>query len=166
MMATAQGNLVTRNIIKKFKPDLSGRAESNIVKWSSAVLMFIFLRFVFTGSSTYAIRPQLLGGVIILQLLQTLLPSLYTNYFKKEADLVGLFIGLFMAFGANIVKDHSTGFNSSLYGTPIGSVCVGVGALVINLMVTAALSAVIPRREVVLVPQPQAKQESQDTLEA
>ncbi len=164
IMAIAQGNLLTRNIIKEFKPNLSEKAESDIAKWASAVFKFIALGFVFTVSSTYAIQLQLLGGILILQLLPTLFLSLYTNYFKKEASIVGLllglFLGVFMAFETNVVKGHFTGFNSSLFNTPIGSLYIGVIALAANLLVSAALSAVIPRREVVQLPQPQNKQSS------
>jgi len=163
IMAIAQGNLLTRNIIKEIKPDLSEKAESDIAKWASAVFKFIALGFVFTVSSTYAVQLQLLGGIIILQLLPTLFLSLYTKFFKKEASIVGLllglFVGVFLAFETNIVKGHFTGFNSSLYSTPLGSLYIGVIALALNLVVTAALSAVIPRREVVRLPQAQAKQE-------
>jgi solute:Na+ symporter, SSS family len=62
IMAMAQANLLTRNIIKEIRPDMSERSEIRITKISSTVFKFIALGFVFTVPATYAISLQLLGG--------------------------------------------------------------------------------------------------------
>lgn len=165
IMAIAQANLLTRNIIKEFRPDLTEKGESDISKWASAAFKFIALGFVFVVSSTYAIQLQLLGGILILQILPSLFLGLYTRWFKKEALIAGLLLGLFsgvyMAFEANVVKGQFTGFNSSLFHTALGSLYIGVLALAINLAVTLVLSAVIPRREQIRVEEAQPKAEPQ-----
>lgn len=159
IMAIAQANLLTRNILKEFKKDISEKGESDIAKWASAAFKFIALGFVFTVSSTYAIQLQLLGGILIIQLFPTLFLSLYTNFFKKEAAIAGLLLGLasglYMAFQANVVNGHFAGFNSSVFPTPFGPVYIGVISVAINLLVTSILSLLIPRKEVIKVQQVQ-----------
>ena len=55
--------------------------------------------------STYAIQLQLLGGVLILQLLPALFLGLYTRWFKSGALIIGLVVGIlagiYMALLAN-----------------------------------------------------------------
>jgi SSS family solute:Na+ symporter len=159
IMAIAQANLLTRNIIKEFRPTLSANAETRIAKWASAAFKFIALGFVFTVQSTYAIQLQLFGGILIAQLFPSLFMGLYIRWFKREAlilgMLAGIFSGLYLVLVANGFGTPSfTGLNSSLYSTPIGSLYVSVLALGLNLLITVLLSAVIPRRP--SLPQKQA----------
>ena len=90
IMAIAQANLLTRNIIKELKPNLTQKGESSIAKWASAAFKFIALGFVFAAPTTYAIQLQLLGGILIIQLLPSLFIGFYTDWFKKEALILGL----------------------------------------------------------------------------
>ncbi|MGI0078532.1 MAG: sodium:solute symporter family protein [Nitrososphaerales archaeon] len=156
IMAIAQANLLTRNVIKEFKPSLTARGETRIAKWASAGFKFLALAFVFAVPAAYAIQLQLLGGVLILQLLPSVFIGLYTKWFKKEALIVGLlagiFAGVFMALEANNFGQLKT----SLFSTPLGGLYIAVIALGLNLLITIVLSAVIPRRlgQVKPVPQP------------
>lgn len=140
IMAIAQANLLTRNIIKEFKPNLTARGESRIAKWASAIMKFLALAFVFLAPATYAIQLQLLGGILIAQLFPSLFVSLYTGWFRKEGLIVGLlvgvFAGLFMALEANSFGVLKT----SLFSTPFGSLYIAVIALAINLVLAAVIS--------------------------
>ncbi len=147
IMAIAQANLLTRNIIKEFRPKTTTHGEALIAKWASAGFKFLALAFVFTTQATYSIQLQLLGGVLILQLLPSVFIGLYTDWFKKEALIIGLLAGIlsgvYMAIEANV----SFGFlKTSLYTTPFGGLYIAVIALGINLLLTIVLSAVIPKR--------------------
>jgi SSS family solute:Na+ symporter len=141
IMAIAQANLLTRNIIKEFRHNLTEKGESKIAKWASAAFKFLALGFVFAVPATYAINLQLLGGVFIIQLLPSVFIGLYTDWFKKEALIVGLvagiLAGLYMALSVQL---------SSLFPTFLGSIYIAIIALGLNLLLTTVLSAVIPRR--------------------
>src|SRR5437870_10821544 len=151
IMAIAQANLLTRNIVKEFKKYLTPKGESQITKWASAIFKFIALGFVFAVPATYAIQLQLLGGVLILQLLPSLFLGLYTDWLRKEALIVGLLAGigsgLTMAVIANTANGVFAGFTTSLFNTGIfSSLYIAVIALAINLAVSIVGSAVIPRK--------------------
>ncbi len=163
IMAIAQANLLTRNIIKEFRPNLSASSETRIAKWASAIFKFIALGFVFTVQSTYAIQLQLFGGILIAQLFPALFMGLYIRWFKKEALTAGLIVGilsgLYMVLVANgFGTPKFTGLNSSLYSTPFGALYISVLSLGLNLLVTVLLSAVIKRapKQVAVQPAPAA----------
>ncbi len=83
-MAIAQANLLTRNIIKEFKPNLTEKRETDIAKWASAGFKFLALGFVFSVNLTYAIQLQLLRGILIIQLVSSLFLSLYTKFLQAR----------------------------------------------------------------------------------
>jgi SSS family solute:Na+ symporter len=148
IMAIAQANLLTRNIVKEFMPKMTSRGEARLAKWASAGFKFLALAFVFTTQATYSIQLQLLGGVLILQLLPSVFLGLYTDWFKKEALIVGLLAGIFAGIYMAIEANVSFGFlKTSLYSTPFfGSLYIAIIALGLNLLLTIVLSAVIPKR--------------------
>jgi SSS family solute:Na+ symporter len=142
IMAISQANLLTRNIVKEFKPDLSESAEVNTAKWASAIFKFIALGFVFLlgNNYTYAVQLQLLGGVLVIQLLPSLFLSLYTNFFSKWALIVGLIAGIFTGLILEYYESASTGALQTFYNTPIGGVFVAVIAVIINLVLVFVVS--------------------------
>ncbi|HKW04413.1 MAG TPA: sodium:solute symporter [Nitrososphaerales archaeon] len=146
IMAIAQANLLTRNIIKEFKPNLSSKGETTIAKWASAAFKFIALGFVFIVPATYAIQLQLLGGVLILQLLPSVFLGLYTTWLKKEALAVGLLGGIGLGIYLALEANHFGPLTTSLFSTPLGPLYIAVIALGFNLLLTLVLSAVIPKR--------------------
>ncbi len=150
IMAIAQANLLSRNIIKEFRPSLTDKGEVQIAKWGSAVFKFIALGFVFITPLTYAIQLQLLGGILIIQLFPALFLGLYTTWFKKEALIVGILAGLASGMYFTLVANKFgtsafLGLNTSLYA-PFYGLYIAVIALAINLVFTVVLSAVIPKR--------------------
>ncbi|MDG6999706.1 MAG: sodium:solute symporter [Nitrososphaerota archaeon] len=146
IMAIAQANLLTRNIIKELKPNLTQKGEASIAKWASAAFKFIALGFVFAAPATYAIQLQLLGGILIIQLLPSLFIGLYTDWFKKEALILGLLggivSGIYMAIEANM---KFGALKTSLFSTTFGSLYIAIIAVGINLLITIAVSSVIPK---------------------
>ena len=58
IMAIAQANLLTRNIIKEIRPDLPQHSEVRITKWASTIFKFVALAFVFAVPASYAISLQ------------------------------------------------------------------------------------------------------------
>jgi SSS family solute:Na+ symporter len=151
IMAIAQANLLTRNIIKEFRPSMAPGVETRIAKWASAVFKFIALGFVFAVPATYAIQLQLLGGILIIQLLPAMFLGLLTNWLKKEGLIVGLLAGLVSGVYLALDANKFSSLTTSLYSTPFGSLYIAVISLAINLVLSGAISAVVPRRQAVPV---------------
>jgi solute:Na+ symporter, SSS family len=153
IMAIAQANLLTRNIIKEFKPEMAHGTETRIAKWASAVFKFIALGFVFTVPATYAIQLQLLGGILIIQLLPALFLGLFTSWFKKQGLIVGLLAGLATGVYFALAANNYGALSTSLYSTPFGSLYIAVISLAINLVLAAVISAAVPKRSAPMVTQ-------------
>ena len=135
IMAMAQANLLTRNIIKEIKPNLSDKSEIKITKVSSTVFKFIALGFVFSVPATYAISLQLLGGILIVQILPAVLFGLYTKSLTKVPLIIGLVVGIssgiFMMESANNFGPLA----SSLIKTMWGPLYIAVISLAFNLAI-------------------------------
>jgi len=144
IMAISQANLLTRNVIKEFRPDLTDKQETTIAKWASAIFKFIALGFIFLlgNSYTLAVQLQLLGGVIIIQLLPSLFFSLYTNFFSKEALALGLIAGVGTGLILEYYESVSTGALQTFYSTPIGGLYVAVVSVLINIALVVVISLV------------------------
>lgn len=151
IMAMAQANLLTRNIIKEIKPDLSASSEIKITKWSSAIFKFIALGFVFLVPSTYAISLQLLGGIIIVQILPAVFFGMYVKSLRKEPLIVGLAVGvssgIYMVEAANNFGAPA----SSLFDSMFGPLYIAVIALALNLLVSFVGCAILNKRASVSV---------------
>ncbi|MFP3295335.1 MAG: sodium:solute symporter [Caldisphaera sp.] len=137
IMAIAQANLLTRNIIKPLKKDLSPKAETEISKWASVVFKFIALAFVFLTPLTYAVQLQLLGGIIILTTLPAVFIGLLTSKLDKYSLIVGWFVSLITSIYLVLLTNHFKTLSSSsyvLFGHPIYIGIIGLG---INLAIVA-----------------------------
>ncbi|MDG6908240.1 MAG: sodium:solute symporter [Nitrososphaerota archaeon] len=145
IMAISQSTLLSRNIVKEFKPNLSAKRETDIAKWSSVAFKFIALAFVFIVPASYAIELQLLGGIVILQLLPSIFIGLYSKWFRKEGLIAGLLIGTISGIFLAIEANNFGPLNTSLFSTPFGSLYIAVIALGLNLVITTAISGVLSR---------------------
>jgi SSS family solute:Na+ symporter len=152
IMAIAQANLLARNIVKEYRPRTSDVGEARISKWASVAFKFLALGFVFAVPSTYAIQLQLLGGVLILQLLPALFLGLYTRWFKSGALIIGLVVGILAGIYMALLANNFGPLTTSLYSSPFGSLYIAVIALGVNLTITVVLSAVMPGKRGVMIP--------------
>lgn len=146
IMAIAQANLLTRNIIKEFRPDLSQRSEIRLTKWASTIFKFVALAFVFTVPASYSISLQLLGGIIIVQILPAVLFGLYVKWLNKVSLIIGLVVGC--ASGILIVEfvNNFGSPTNSLLNTTLGPIYVALIALAINLGIVF-VGSTISRRQ-------------------
>jgi SSS family solute:Na+ symporter len=143
IMAMAQANLLTRNIIKEIKPTLSSQDEMRFTKISSTVFKFIALGFVFTVPATYAISLQLLGTIIILQILPAVFFGLYIKQLKKEPLIIGLLVGIFSGiFMLEFINKFGL-LTVSTVNTPFGSLFVAIVSLIFNLTISFGLSVLM-----------------------
>ncbi len=143
IMAMAQANLLTRNIIKEIRPNLSATSEIRITKISSTVFKFVALGFVFTVPATYAISLQLLGGILIAQILPAVFFGLYVKSLRKEPLIAGLLVGIFSGIYMVEFANNFGALTSSLFQTTFGSLYIAVIALTFNLIVSFGGSIVL-----------------------
>jgi SSS family solute:Na+ symporter len=151
IMAMAQANLLTRNIIKEIKPNISPNSEIRITKISTALFKFTALGFVFLVPATYSISLQLLGGVIIAQILPAVFFGLYTKSLRKEPLIVGWAVGIFSGiFMVEAVNNFGAPTNS-LLDSVFGSLYIAVIALAFNLIISFVGSAILNKRSPISV---------------
>ena len=145
IMAISQANLLTRNIIKEFKKDMTPHQEARIAKWASVIFKFLALGFVFVIPASYAIQLQLLGGILIVQTLPPIFMGMYVKWLDKNALIVGWFVGilsgLYFIFTIPLnVAGHT--LVTSLMSTPLGLLYVAAVSLFLNVVVVLIWSAI------------------------
>jgi len=151
IMAMSQASLLTRNIIKEIKPNMPASSEIRITKISSTAFKFIALGFVFVVPATYAISLQLLGGILIVQILPAVFFGLYVkSSLRKEPLIVGLLVGIFSGIYMVEYTNNFGALTSSLFHTTFGSLYVAVIALVFNLIISFGGSAIMNKTRLVL----------------
>ena len=151
IMAMSQASLLTRNIIKEIKPSMPASSEIRITKISSTAFKFIALGFVFVVPATYAISLQLLGGILIVQILPAVFFGLYVkSSLRKEPLIVGLLVGIFSGIYMVEYTNNYGALTSSLFHTTFGSLYVAVIALVFNLIISFGGSAIVNKTRLVL----------------
>jgi SSS family solute:Na+ symporter len=150
IMSIAAANLWTRNIYKAYiNPDATHPQEAQQSKVASLMVKFGALLFVLFVSTTYALDLQLLGGVWILQTFPAIVVGLYTRWFHRWALLagwaVGMVYGTLVAYNNPKVGDPGSHFGSPLNEFPTTETLVYIGftALVLNLLVTVALTVAL-----------------------
>jgi len=146
IMAMAQANLLTRNIIKEIKPNLTPKSEIRITKISSTVFKFVALGFVFIVPATYAISLQLLGGILIAQILPAVFFGMYVKSLRKEPLIAGLLVGIFLGVYMIESVNNFGSLSSSLFNTTFGSLYIAVIALSVNLVISFVGSAILNRK--------------------
>lgn len=113
----ATANLDTRNIYRiYFQPECTKAQDSQVAKIAALVVNFGALAFILLLPQKYAIQPQLLGGVWIMQTLPAVVLGLYTGWFHPHALLDGWAAGTVV--GTAIVA--SLGFSTSVFPLQIG----------------------------------------------
>lgn len=136
LMAIAAANLLARNVAKEFKPKMTGPQETHLAKWLSAAIKFVALAFVFVAPLTYAIQLQLLGGIIILQLLPAIFLGLYMKKLDWKSLSLGWAAGLISGIGLVLIANNFSSLATSDIKTGIGLLYIGLVALAINIIVS------------------------------
>jgi SSS family solute:Na+ symporter len=146
IMSSAAANLFTRNIYRDFiRPGATPHEEARVSKLASLVVKFGALAFVLFLDKQNALNFQLLGGVWIMQTFLGIVAGLYTRWFHRWALLLGWAAA--MVYGTIAAYRQSTPkvghFASSLAPFPFTDtrVYIAVSAIVINLVVSIALTA-------------------------
>ena len=148
IMSIAAANLFTRNLWGEFsRTPMRPDQESAMAKIVSLVVKFGAVLFVLKLPATYAIEMQLLGGIWVGQMFPSIVIGAFTRWLNPWALLAGWAVGMFS--GTAMV--WSLGLTSSVYpvhlplllgGKTLG-MYAAVPALLLNLTVSVALTAVI-----------------------
>ena len=145
IMSIAASNLFTRNLYGAWHPHrpLSPAHEAAVARVVSLVVKFAALLFVLRLPATYAIEMQLLGGIWMTQIFPAVVCGVFTRWFSPVALLAGWAAG--MAAGTGMAL--SLGLKSSVYPLHLFGATwpmyAAVPALLLNLLVAAALTAVV-----------------------
>lgn len=163
IMSIAAANLWTRNVYKEYlRRDATPAQEASQAKLASLVVKFGAVVFIVGFDPQYAIDLQLVGGVIIMQILPALVIPLYTRWFHIKGLIagwvLGMAVGIWMLYqipNATIKRAHFGGVaypiqNLEVFGWHpfAGSnmeIYVGIIALALNLIVAVAVSALMHR---------------------
>jgi solute:Na+ symporter, SSS family len=143
IMSIAAANLFTRNIYREFfHANVTDKQEAQIAKWVSLVVKLGALIFILFLPTQYAIQPQLLGGIWIIQTLPAVMIGLYTRWFNSWALLIGWAVGTvagtWMAASVNF---------AAIYPLVIGGwtfpCYIALSTLALNLIIAGALTAIL-----------------------
>jgi SSS family solute:Na+ symporter len=147
IMSIAASNLFTRNLWGEFlKRKMLPSEESAMAKVVSLVVKFGALLFVLRLPAPYAIEMQLLGGIWIGQIFPSVVCGVFTRWFHPWALLAGWMAGMASGTGMAVAM----GLKSSVYplhaphclGGGVYAMYAAVPALILNLLVSAGLTAV------------------------
>jgi SSS family solute:Na+ symporter len=147
VMSIGAANLFTRNVWKAYvNPAISNAGEAGVAKITSLVVKVGALAFTIFLPVQFALDLQLLGGLWILQTFPALVFTLFTRWFRAEGLLAGWAAGILWGTWtawSNGLKPLAT---ITLGGTGY-TFYVGLGALILNVVVAAAVTAVLGGRK-------------------
>jgi solute:Na+ symporter, SSS family len=145
IMSIGSANLFTRNLWRPLvSPDMSPAAEASCAKLVSLVVKFGALLFIVFLPTQYAIDLQLLGGVWILQIFPAIVFTLYTRRLTTPGLFLGWIAGIVIGTGLAISQGLKPVYTVHL-GTASWPLYIGIIALVVNVVVTFAVSLVTRR---------------------
>ncbi|HLG81539.1 MAG TPA: sodium:solute symporter family protein [Bradyrhizobium sp.] len=143
VMSIGAANLFTRNVWKIYlHPEISHAGEASVAKITSLIVKVGALAFTLFLPVQFALDLQLLGGLWILQTLPALVFGLYTRWFRAEGLLAGWAVGI--AWGSWTAWSNGLKPLASLtLGGATYTFYVGLGALILNIVVAAIVTAVM-----------------------
>jgi solute:Na+ symporter, SSS family len=146
VMSIGAANLFTRNIWKAYvNPAVSHAGEASVAKLTSLVVKVGALAFTLFLPVQYALDLQLLGGLWILQTFPALVFGLFTRWFRAEGLLAGWAAGILWG-SWTVWSNGLKPFTTITIGDTGYTFYVGLGALIINIAVAAAATAILGRR--------------------
>ncbi|KND54108.1 Acetate permease ActP (cation/acetate symporter) [Candidatus Burkholderia verschuerenii] len=146
IMSIGSANLFTRNLWRPLiAPDMSPAAEASCAKLVSLVVKFGALLFIVFLPTQYVIDLQLLGGVWILQIFPAIVFTLFTRRLTTPGLFLGWLVGIVLGTGLAIAQGLKPVYVLHI-GDASWPLYIGIIALVVNIVVTFAVSLVSPRR--------------------
>jgi SSS family solute:Na+ symporter len=157
IMSIGAANLFTRAVYMEYiRPRAGAAEEARVSRWFSLFVKFGAAGVVLVLSPAFSLDLQTIGGVLVLQILPTVLFGLMTGWFHRWALMAGLLFGLGWSLyllygtpkvlGGAVVGEHFGGSTMALSRLGVNtdvSVYIGLVTLVANLLIVVVLTAVL-----------------------
>jgi solute:Na+ symporter, SSS family len=156
IMSIAAANTFTRDIYKPYiRPNASHREEAQVGKIVSLVVKFGALLVILFVDVQFALDFQLIGGIIIIQILPAVVFGLYTRWFHRWALLIGWAVGIatsiwMLWYVPNPLTNHKHFGGAQWALSHIGintkaAIWIGIPTVIINILVSAILTPIFAR---------------------
>jgi solute:Na+ symporter, SSS family len=154
IMAIAAANTFARDIYKPyFRPNASDREEGLVSQIASVVLKLGAVGVIVGLKLTFALEFQLIGGVVVIEILPSVVLGLYTRWFHRWALVAGWIVGmglsvymLYVTPGKTTAHFGSASFAFSTWGFHTSvTIWTGIVGVVANLVVATALTPLLNR---------------------
>jgi SSS family solute:Na+ symporter len=154
IMAIAAANTFTRDIYRPyFRRDATEREEAFVSKLVSVIIKFGALIVLIALNLSFALEFQLIGGVVIIQILPALVLGLYTQWYHRWALVSGWVVGMGLSvymlyvtpsktaahFGSASFAFKTWGFDTKV------TIWTGIVGLIANLVVATVLNPLFSR---------------------
>jgi solute:Na+ symporter, SSS family len=154
IMAIAAANTFARDIYRPYiRPRASAREEGLVSQIVSIVLKLGAVGVIIGLKLTFALEFQLIGGVIVIQILPSVVLGLYTRWFHRWALVIGWIVGmglsvymLYVTTSTTAAHFGSASFALSTWGfhTKV-TIWTGIVGVVANLVVASVLTPLLAR---------------------
>ena len=154
IMAIAAANTFTRDIYRPyFRPAADEREEAFVSKLVSVIIKFGALGVLIGLNLSFALELQLIGGVVIIQILPALVLGLYTRWYHRWSLVAGWIVGMGLSvymlyvtpsktaahFGSASFAFKTWGFDTKI------TIWTGIVGLIANLIVATVLNPLFRR---------------------
>jgi SSS family solute:Na+ symporter len=154
IMGISAASTFARDIYRPyFRPNASDREEGLVSQIVSVVLKLGAVAVIVSLKVSFAIEFQLIGGVIVIEILPAVVLGLYTRWFHRWALVAGWVVGMGLSiymlyvtpgkttahFGSASFAFSTWGFNTKL------TIWTGIVGLIANLVVATALTPLLAR---------------------
>lgn len=159
IMSIAAANLFTRSIyIEYFRTRATPVEEARVSRWVSLFVKFGAAGVIIWLEPTFSTEFQLIGSILILQILPAVFIGVMTGWFHRWALMIGMLVGLGTSVvmlyftpalsptTGKVVKEHFGGSNWPLEKWGIDtkvSVYIGLITMLINLVVVVLVTALL-----------------------
>jgi SSS family solute:Na+ symporter len=154
IMGISAANTFARDIYRPyFRPGASDREEGLVSQIVSVILKLGAVAVIVALKVSFAIEFQLIGGVIVIEILPAVVLGLYTRWFHRWALAVGWLVGMGLSiymlyvtpgktanhFGSASFAFSTWGFNTKM------TIWTGIVGLIANLIVATVLTPLLGR---------------------
>lgn len=154
IMAISAANTFARDIYRPYFRQRASEREEGLVSQIVSVILKLGAVGVIVGLKlTFALELQLIGGVVVIQILPSVVLGLYTRWYHRWALVVGWIAGMGLSvymlyitpgkttahFGSASFAFSSWGFNTKL------TIWTGIVGVIANLVVATVLTPLLAR---------------------
>jgi len=154
IMGISAANTFARDIYRPyFRPSASNHEQGLVSQIVSVILKLGAVAVIVSLKPSFAIEFQLIGGVIVIQILPAVVLGLYTRWYHRWALVAGWVAGmglsiymLYVTPGKTAAHSGSASFAFKTWGFDTKmTIWTGIVGLIANLIVATALTLVLGR---------------------